>query len=88
MHAPSIFKFKGVEMETKLIRLEEGTLVEVYALPDEEVLMSGSAAKKVKAATHKILPVLKTVCKHRKLVFGTALSSAHFYSISTFLPAL
>lgn len=44
-------------METKLIRLEEGTLVEVYALPDEEVLMSGSAAKKVKAATHKILPV-------------------------------
>ncbi len=26
--------------------------------------------------------------EHRKLVFGTALSSAYFYSISTFCPAL
>jgi len=50
-------------MDTKLIRLEDGTLVEVYASPNEEVLMSGSAAEKVKAAMHKILPVLKTVCQ-------------------------
>jgi len=26
------------------------------------------------------------ILKHRKLVFGTALSSAHFYSILTFSP--
>lgn len=47
-------------MDTKLIRLDDGTLVEVYASPDEE-FECGSAAEKVKAAMHKILPILKTV---------------------------
>ena len=47
-------------MDTMLIRLDDGTLVEVYASPDEE-FECGSAAEKVKAAMHKILPILKTV---------------------------
>lgn len=51
-------------MSTKLIRLEDGTLVEVEALPDESQQISGgSTAKRVEANFNKISPILRKVCR-------------------------
>jgi hypothetical protein len=51
-------------MFTKLIRLEDGTLVEVEALPDEvQQISGGSTAKRVESNFKKIAPILKNICR-------------------------
>ncbi len=51
-------------MTTKLIRLEDGTLVEVEASPGEaQQIAGGSAAKRVESNFEKIKPVLIKVCR-------------------------
>ena len=50
-------------MDTKLIELSDGTIVEVFAVPGEERPMAASAAEKVGGAMDKALPLLKTICK-------------------------
>ncbi len=51
-------------MATKLIELEDGTLVEIEASPDEGfVPIAGSAADKVEAAFDKIKPLMVKVIK-------------------------
>lgn len=51
-------------MATKLIRLGDGTLVEVQALPGEvEQIAGGRAAREVNATFEKIKPTLLQVCK-------------------------
>jgi hypothetical protein len=55
---------KGVTMVTKLIELEDGTLVEIEASPDEGyVPIVGGAAEKVEAAFDKIKPTMVKVIK-------------------------
>ncbi|NER37242.1 MAG: hypothetical protein F6J93_25295 [Oscillatoria sp. SIO1A7] len=51
-------------MATQLIKLEDGTLVEVEVSPSEaEHISGGSRAKKVSATFDKILPILTNVCR-------------------------
>lgn len=51
-------------MPTKLIRLEDGTLVEVETSPDEaQQISGGSTAKRVEANFDKISPILRKVCR-------------------------
>jgi hypothetical protein len=51
-------------MTTKLIELEDGTLVEIEASPEEGYIpISGGAAKKVKAAFDKIKPMMVEVIR-------------------------
>ena len=50
-------------MTTKLIKLEDGTLVEVEIPPDQVQQISGSFADKVNATVDKIQPVLVNVCR-------------------------
>jgi len=49
-------------MTSKLIQLEDGTLVQVEVTGDEVQRMSGGAPTKVKATLARIQPVLLTVC--------------------------
>ena len=48
---------------TKLIQLEDGTLVEVEVQPGEARPISGGLADKVNAAFDKIQPVLVKTCR-------------------------
>lgn len=49
-------------METKLIKLDDGILVEVFAEPDKQVPLSGNFAEKIKEATmEKAFPILKGI---------------------------
>lgn len=51
-------------MPTKLIRLEDGTLVEVEARPDEIEPISSRRADRVDKALDRVRPVLVQVCRH------------------------
>jgi hypothetical protein len=48
-------------MPTKLIRLDDGLLVEVEVAPDQAQQISGGLAERVAASLDKIRPVLRTV---------------------------
>lgn len=50
-------------MATKLIELQDGTLVEIEVPGDQVEQISGSAANKVEATIDKIKPVLLKVCE-------------------------
>ena len=50
-------------MASKLIKLEDGTLVEVEAAGDEVQKISGGLAEKVDATLNKIKPVLLKTCQ-------------------------
>src|SRR5205823_11342022 len=50
-------------MATKLIRLEDGTLVEVEVPTEEVQQISGSLADRVNATIDKMKPVLLNTCK-------------------------
>lgn len=50
-------------MGTKLIKLEDGVLVEVESAKDEVQQIDGSLADKVEATFSKIKPVLLRACK-------------------------
>ena len=50
-------------MATKLIRLEDGSLVEVEVSGDEVQQISGSLADKVDATINKIKPILLKTCQ-------------------------
>lgn len=50
-------------MASKLIKLEDGTLVEVEVAKDEAQQISGGIAKKVDATLEKIQPVLLKICQ-------------------------
>lgn len=50
-------------MATKLIRLQDGTLVEVEVMEGEVQQIASSKAKKVDAAFNEIKPVLLQTCK-------------------------
>jgi hypothetical protein len=50
-------------MATKLIRLEDGILIEVEAAPGEpQQISGGSPATRVESNLDKIVPVLRRVC--------------------------
>src|SRR5713226_3510340 len=50
-------------MASKLIKLEDGTLVEVEVAGDEVQQISGGLAEKVDATLNKIKPVLLKTCQ-------------------------
>lgn len=50
-------------MATKLIQLNDGTLVEVEVMPGEAQPISGGFADRVGATFDKIQPILITVCR-------------------------
>ena len=50
-------------MATKLIQLEDGTLVEIEVSPDQAQQISGGFADKVGATVDKIQPVLVKTCR-------------------------
>ena len=50
-------------MATKLIRLEDGSLVEVEVSGDEVQQIAGSLADKVDATLNKIKPILLKTCQ-------------------------
>ena len=50
-------------MATKLIELEDGTLVEVVALENEVQQISGGFAEKVESTFDKIKPLLIKTCR-------------------------
>jgi len=50
-------------MATKLIRLEDGSLVEVEVSGDEVQQIAGSLADKVDATINKIKPILLKTCQ-------------------------
>lgn len=56
-------------MNTKLIELEDGTLVMVEVSEDEARPISGGVADKVAASFDKIKPLLKNACKPVAEVF-------------------
>lgn len=49
-------------MTTKLIKLNDGTLVEVDAKPDESQMISSNIADKVDSSIGKIQPLLVKAC--------------------------
>ena len=50
-------------MASKLIQLEDGTLVEVELAPGEPQAMSGGIADKVNSTFDKIRPILLNTCR-------------------------
>jgi hypothetical protein len=50
-------------MATKLIELEDGTLVEVEVSPDKAQAISGGFADKVNQTFDKIRPILVRTCR-------------------------
>lgn len=50
-------------MATRLIRLEDGTLIEAQVPDDEAEQISGGLAKRVDATFEKIKPLLLKTCK-------------------------
>ncbi|KAB8335218.1 CU044_2847 family protein [Brasilonema bromeliae] len=50
-------------MATKLIELEDGTLVEVEVPEDQAKQISGSAADRVSTTFNKIKPILVNTCR-------------------------
>lgn len=50
-------------MASKLIKLEDGILVEVEVAKDETQQIAGGVAKKVDATLEKIKPVLLKICQ-------------------------
>lgn len=51
-------------MATKLIRLEDGILVEVEAAPGEaQQISGGSPVTRVESSLDKVLPVLSKICR-------------------------
>ena len=50
-------------MASKLIEMDDGTLIEVEAEPDEIAQISGGAADRVDASIDKIKPLLLSACK-------------------------
>ena len=50
-------------MPTKLIKLEDDTLVEVEVAPDQVQQISGGLADKVSATFEKIKPILVKTCR-------------------------
>lgn len=56
-------------MSTKLIELEDGTLVMVDVTEDEARPISGGAADRVAATFDKIKPILRSACKPVSEVF-------------------
>jgi hypothetical protein len=50
-------------MASKLIKLEDGTLVEVEIAKDEAQQIAGGVAKKVDTTLEKIKPVLLKICQ-------------------------
>lgn len=50
-------------MATKLIRLEDGTLIEVDIPPDQAQQIAGGFAEKVNATFDKIRPILINTCR-------------------------
>lgn len=50
-------------MASKLIKLDDGTLVEVEVAGDEVQQISGGLAEKVEASMNKIKPVLLKTCQ-------------------------
>lgn len=50
-------------MATKLIKLEDGTLIEVDVPGEQVEKISGGMAKQVEATVDKIKPILLRICK-------------------------
>lgn len=50
-------------MATKLIRLSDGTLVEVDVAPGEAAQIAGGAADKVASSLDQIQPIIAKVCR-------------------------
>ncbi len=50
-------------MASKLIKLQDGTLIEVEVAKDETQQISGGVAKKVDTTLEKIRPVLLKICQ-------------------------
>lgn len=50
-------------MASKLIQLEDGTLIEVEVPGDQVEEISGGYAKKVEASLDKIRPLLRSICR-------------------------
>lgn len=50
-------------MATKLIKLEDGTLIEVEVPPDQAQQISGGFADKVNATFDKVKPILVKTCR-------------------------
>jgi hypothetical protein len=50
-------------MATKLIQLQDGTLVEVEVPPDQAQQISSSSAKRVDESLDKIKPILVNACR-------------------------
>ncbi len=50
-------------MDTRLIQLDDGTLIEVNASPDEATDISSRFAEKVDSTFDKIKPMLMNVCR-------------------------
>lgn len=57
------FIILGKVMSNKLIRLEDGTLIEIEMIEGEMEQISGGFANKVSSSFEKIKPVLLSVCK-------------------------
>jgi hypothetical protein len=58
-----IFNILGEVMSNKLIKLEDGTLVEIEMIEGETEQISGGFANKVSSSFEKIKPVLLGVCR-------------------------
>jgi hypothetical protein len=50
-------------LNTKLIKLEDGTLVEVLAQPDEMQQVSSNQVRRVQESIDKIQPILVNACR-------------------------
>ncbi len=50
-------------MATKLIEMEDGTLMEVEVSDDQAQPISGGMAEKVETSFERIAPVLKNICE-------------------------
>jgi len=68
-------------MATRLIELDDGTLVEVEVAESEAVPISGGAAEKVASSFDKIEPVLIGVCKPVAQVWKAVGEGLHIDSV-------
>jgi len=50
-------------MATRLIQLDDGTLVEVEAKPDDVQQISSDAARKVRESIDRVQPILVSACR-------------------------
>jgi hypothetical protein len=63
VNKPVCQPFKESDMGTKLIKLSDGTMVEVESAPDEPTLISGGFAENVDNTIDKIKPFILNACR-------------------------